>query len=85
MELFPNPATEKTNLTLLNNKAIHQAHIALYDVTGRMVSLIYKGALSQGKQEFEIIHPTNASFGVYYIKVNTNEGSASQRLIFENE
>lgn len=85
MELFPNPATEKTNLTLLNNKEIHQAHIALYDVTGRMVSLIYKGALFQGKQDFEIIHPTNASFGVYYIKVNTNEGSASQRLIFENE
>jgi PKD repeat protein len=85
MEIYPNPATQKSNLTILNNKAINQAHIALYDITGRMISLIYKGALSQGKQEFEIKHPTNASSGVYYIRVNTNEGSASKRLIFENQ
>jgi hypothetical protein len=57
----------------------------MYDVTWRLVSLIYKGPMQKGKQEFEVLAPTNSGTGVYYIRIDTNEGSATQRLIFENE
>lgn len=84
-DIFPNPTSQKATLSVISENIVSDAHIALYDVTGRLVSNIYDGALTKGKQEFEVKHPTNASVGVYYIRINTTEGSVSQRLIFENE
>ncbi len=85
LDVYPNPAKNKATLEIFNQKSISNAHIAMYDVTGRMISMIYKGAMPKGKKEFEVLAPTNSSTGVYYIRINTNEGSATQRLIFENE
>ena len=85
VNVYPNPASQKTTLRLFCKQPLSDAHVALYDVTGRRLSMIYKGPLNQGKQEFEVPNPTNVGLGVYYIRIDTNEGSVSQRLIFENE
>ncbi len=85
LDLFPNPAHSKATLSIQNLKNTTQASIGIYDVTGRLISSIYEGQLKLGNQEFEIRNPTNSAFGVYYIRIDSNEGSASQRLIFENE
>lgn len=85
VNVYPNPATQKTTLSLVCKQPLSAAHVALYDVTGRRLSMIYKGPLDLGKQEFEVLNPTNSGLGVYYIRIDTNEGSVSQRLIFENE
>jgi hypothetical protein len=54
-------------------------------MTGRMVSLIYEGHLTEGKQEFEITHPNNESFGLYIVSIETEFGTVSQPLIFSAE
>ena len=85
VDVYPNPAQNKATLEIFNQQNISRAQIGMYDVTGRLVSLIYKGPIQKGKQEFEVLAPTNSGTGVYYIRIDTNEGSATQRLIFENE
>jgi PKD repeat protein len=85
MDLFPNPSAGKSTLKIQNSSKPSQAYIALYDVTGRMVSLIYKGLLDIGEQELEVLQPQGAPHGMYFLKVETDHGSASQTIIFENE
>ncbi len=85
ISLYPNPA--KTLATLKLNSIIHSnnCQISLYDLTGREVSVVYKGQLSEGKQEFEITHPNNEAFGLFIVSIKTEFGTVSSPIIFSAE
>jgi PKD repeat protein len=85
LTLYPNPAKGKAILKLKNNVPSNQCKITLIDMSGRLVSLIYEGHLTEGKQEFEITHPNNESFGLYIVSIETEFGTVSQPLIFSAE
>ena len=83
--LYPNPA--KTLATLKLNSVINSNNckISLYDLTGREVSVVYQGMLSEGKQEFEITHPNNEAFGLFIVSIKTEFGTVSSPIIFSAE
>ena len=54
-------------------------------MSGRSVSLIYEGHLTEGKQEFEITHPNNESFWLYIVYIETEFGTVYQTIIFYAE
>jgi PKD repeat protein len=83
-DLYPNPASGKANLKIENNSPTNKVTISLHDMTGRLISSIFQGELESGMHDFDIIQPRNSSAGVYFLKIDTPQGSASQTLIFEN-
>jgi PKD repeat protein len=85
ISLYPNPA--KTLATLKLNSIVNSNNckISLYDLTGREVSVIYQGTLSEGKQEFEITHPNNEAFGLFIVSIKTEFGTVSSPIIFSAE
>ena len=85
LTLYPNPAKGKATLKLNNTVPSNHCKITLIDMSGRSVSLIYEGHLTEGKQEFEITHPNNESFGLYIVSIETEFGTVSQPLIFSAE
>jgi len=85
ISLYPNPA--KTLATLKLNSIVNSNNckISLYDLTGREVSVVYQGLLSEGKQEFEITHPNNEAFGLFIVSIKTEFGTVSSPIIFSAE
>lgn len=85
VSIYPNPT--KSFATLKLNSAIGSKNckISLYDLSGREVSVIYNGQINEGKQEFEINHPNNETFGLFIISITTEFGTVSSPIIFSAE
>ena len=71
--LFPNSTTEVLNISLKNTIGVHSINI--YDVLGQIVISV-PDAKSVSKIDF-----SKLKAGTYFIKVNTDKGSASGKFI----
>lgn len=77
LKIYPNPATDKISVEL--NADYKDAQIALYDVTGKRIAVLYNGNISSEKLQLEL--PTNISTGMYMLQVSaTGNKTITQRI-----
>lgn len=79
LNLFPNPATDnvQVNYTLTAETTVT---IDMYDVTGKLVATESKGEQAQGRH-FAHINTSSLAKGFYTVKVTTNFGQNTSKLI----
>ena len=75
MSLYPNPAVDKTTLTI--NGLDNEATITITDELGRVVNTMSIAA----QQTNVTINTDNLASGVYYVKVVSNNTTNTQKLI----
>ncbi len=78
--VYPNPVSSKTNTRIffeLTDDAPVQ--LAIIDFTGKLISNINLGTKQKGANE-EVLN-LNLEQGVYFVKINTAEGSSVKRLL----
>lgn len=66
LKIYPNPATDKLSVEL--NGEYKDAEIALYDIAGRKIAVLYKGTVDANKLQLEL--PTNISTGIYMLQIS---------------
>lgn len=74
--IFPNPSSNVFTVSL--DKNIIVKSIEIYDISGK---LIKTRTFTTQPQTYFIVDFTDVSQGIYFIKINTNEGIYSKRLI----
>lgn len=70
VSIFPNPASDVLNVKMASS--IEVSEVAMYDVLGKKVGVSY----NNGK-----INISGLAQGVYVLKVNTNAGTLTQKVI----
>ena len=81
INVFPNPADSKSQLSLEVKRGGINANIGLYDMTGREVKHIFNGTLGNGLNKWDLDRE-NLQNGLYMIRVTTNMGTYTQTLIY---
>ena len=74
IELYPNPSNDIFNLNLKN---IEAKNIEIYDITGKLIEKIENKLITQLIQ----IDLSNASNGVYFVKISTENNTITKRII----
>jgi len=69
---------DKIYLDIPNNYYTN-IRITIYDLCGRLQSNVYEGALSKGNYTFT---PEIKRSGIYFVKLSTDNGSLSRKMIF---
>jgi hypothetical protein len=77
--LYPNPASEKTNVFVYNAVKGQQVDITVYDISGKVV---YASATTSDKSEdtFSIDLGGNLSAGVYLVVLHSGDQTSRQKL-----
>jgi hypothetical protein len=78
VKLYPNPAGNSATLEFMLTTE-NQIQVMVYDMTGRMVSQIVNAKLSKGSHSYPI-NTSSLSSGLYNVKIQTEEGSITERL-----
>ena len=77
VSVYPNPSSDKLNITLTGNTNLIEA-VSVIDVQGRLV----KRFNNVNAQEFSFDH-TGTTPGMYFLNVITREGITTQKVIFD--
>ena len=78
-DAYPNPFNPSTVLNL-NIDSPTNATLIAYDMTGRIVDIIFDGKLDAGMKSISW-NASNFSSGTYIIKLTTNDGSVSMQKV----
>lgn len=70
LNVFPNPSNGNTSLVFTSGTN-ENATIEIFDVSGKLVSTVYKGNINIGDNRFDFDKSTFPSTGVYFVKVKT--------------
>ncbi|MEW6469411.1 MAG: agmatine deiminase family protein [Bacteroidota bacterium] len=77
--IYPNPSKGITCIPVNLNKSGHM-RLALYDVLGNEVALIYEGQAQTGEKNY-FINTTDIASGTYVVVMQTEEEFITQKLI----
>lgn len=77
ISIFPNPANN--NLYIRNNSYINLKDVSIYDVNGRLISIIDVNESSRLKT----IDISSLSSGMYFINIKAEDASLTKKLIIE--
>ncbi len=83
LSVFPNPVSDNARLSYsvpLNT----WVEISLYDIAGRKRMLLFEGESNKGTYVLEL-NATGLEDGIYYIRIQTGEGSISRKIVVSNE
>lgn len=72
--IFPNPADQFINVTFDVN-AYHNVNVSLIDSKG---ATLYSSLINEGNT---VINTSNIAAGVYYVKLNSDEGNKVQKVV----
>jgi serine protease len=78
LNAFPNPASGLTQVDLTNATEI-TAELALYDMQGKKVALLYNGLLHSGTHRFSF-SVSDLPAGMYLIRLSSASGSISRKV-----
>ena len=81
VSLYPNPTSDYTVLEI-NSNIITEATISVLDVSGRKVTEDNMADITPGKQQIKL-NVQNLPAGVYYVKVSTERGNITKKLLIE--
>jgi hypothetical protein len=76
---FPNPMEDLTHIvySLPENTSLE---ISLFDMTGKLVFVLYRGQNRKGIYEFDW-NAGNLQNGVYYLRIQTPDGLVSKKIM----
>jgi CubicO group peptidase (beta-lactamase class C family) len=80
ISVFPNPSSTKTSISV-QTELTGKSTIALYDMNGKLVSILYDGTLEKGKQQQIELQTSKLQAGMYFINLQTPAGKMQQKLI----
>jgi D-alanyl-D-alanine carboxypeptidase len=80
ISVFPNPSSNKTSISF-QTALTGKANIALYDMNGKLVTMLYSGMMEKGKQQKIEIETSKLQAGMYFIHLQTSAGKTQQKLI----
>ncbi|MCK9205029.1 MAG: T9SS type A sorting domain-containing protein [Bacteroidales bacterium] len=83
LSVFPNPVKDKAVIQFFLDKS-SDVIIEIIDITGKSVYMEKKSNYIQGWQTVEI-SGINANNGLYFLKLETQNGIAVQKIIISNE
>jgi len=77
--VYPNPFNA---VTWVNFELSHAGYtdLAIYDLTGRLVAMVAKGDMTAGSHSFTI-NASELATGVYILRLETENASASKKLV----
>ena len=78
---YPNPANETVFLNVKSDASM-EITINLYTISGNLVKTVYSGYLAEKQTQFTLAR-NNLSSGVYFIHIVSENGTETQRIIFE--
>ncbi|MEM1268896.1 MAG: S8 family serine peptidase [Bacteroidota bacterium] len=80
-EVYPNPFSSSASLHVSVNTD-ENVHVRAYDVSGRLVSTLFDGAIRAGQTiDVTFIAPTQAADGVYLIAVTGESFSETRKVV----
>ena len=82
LNLFPNPATENFTLDYTLN-AESKVEIKLVDLQGKLIDVLFSSNEKQGKQHHEFAVKKKYAAGTYFIQINANNKTTTQKLFIE--
>ncbi len=85
VEAYPNPFTEKINLSFGLDKTA-RVSVQIFDESGRMINNLFDGDLGSGNHSFVWAGNTNSGYrvnnGIYFYNVSVNGKSVSGKILF---
>ncbi|MCO6494811.1 MAG: T9SS type A sorting domain-containing protein [Bacteroidetes bacterium] len=83
VHIFPNPGNDFFNIQLSQSFINKNTSIRLFDITGKEISQIFEDIIDAQSLNF-ILYPRHDKLkpGIYFIKIETDEGILTKRLIF---
>jgi hypothetical protein len=83
LKITPNPFRKTTTITI-NSENASAAYIDLIDVSGRVITRIFKGQLIKGTQHINVSLKKNIKAGTYFIRLyNQNKMSIKKITILQ--
>lgn len=79
--LYPNPASERFNISVKSQKSAEDASMSIYDLTGKQIYL-WTGRLIKGVNSKEYT-TENIPSGIYIINLNMNGEKLERKLVIE--
>ena len=79
LNIFPNPVADHS-VVVLNQKMGEEVSVKIYDLQGRMISVLYNGWLSEGEHQFDLDKKNLSKEGMYLLVVD--DGITVQRKKF---
>jgi uncharacterized lipoprotein YddW (UPF0748 family) len=76
---YPNPFNPKTNIVVKLDRT-SPIYITVFDVTGRKVTTLHSGVLSDGNHDF-IFDATGLSSGIYIVQLNAQHASQTIKVL----
>jgi hypothetical protein len=78
--LFPNPTSEYVNVVFVPSHT-GKSSIAMYDISGKLITNIYNGEIEKGKRYQKRIDIRPYAAGVYIIKFQNGEFIETKKLV----
>ena len=79
MKAYPNPTTGNVDLSFFLAQG-GQTHIALYNMTGQMVDILYNGKLDEGYNHLDF-NLCNVPSGIYFCRIQNNNSTSNVKII----
>ena len=79
INVYPNPATDKLSVELNNSYSSKNAQIALYDMAGKKIAVLFDGTVNVNTVQLTL--PTNISTGIYMLQVTGADNNTITKRI----
>jgi hypothetical protein len=83
---YPNPARENVTIRFTVPRAVSQARLDIFDLSGRLVRTLMNRPLEAGVQTLSwdglAGNGISVQAGIYFVRLKTDLGSASQKMIY---
>lgn len=83
INIYPNPATDKLAVQLNSNYTGKDVQIALYDMAGKKIAVLYNDIISANK--IQVALPANISTGIYMLQINADDNTTITKRITVNK
>ena len=80
LNIFPNPFSEVSNIEVELLEAL-QLSLAVYDLRGQLVEVVFEGKLNSGKHLFEAEVLKDSVPGVYVYRLQSEKGVISRKVV----
>jgi hypothetical protein len=84
LEVFPNPASEQVTFNLAGDPQT-EINLSIYDVQGRLISMVYNGSLESENQQItwnlQNASGQNVNPGVYFCRYRIGEAIGVKKII----
>jgi hypothetical protein len=82
-KVYPNPVTNQSVISF-QTKSSGNVNLSVFDIHGRKISTILDKKLSAGSYNYSLGN-TISSDGVYFLRLKTQEGISTQKIIYMKE